>query len=73
VYALQQRLEVQAAAVGIGDDYFSIDNGAPGETRPQGRDDLGEVPGHRALVPAADLDLVAVTKETDRKPSHSGS
>jgi hypothetical protein len=60
---LQQRLEIQAAAVRVGNDDFPVDNRSLGQTRLHSRDYLGEVPGHRPLVPAADLDLVKITED----------
>ena len=42
--------------------------GALGEARPHRFDDLGEVAGHRPLLAAADLDLVAVAEDDRAEP-----
>jgi hypothetical protein len=60
---LQQGLEVQPPAIGAGYDDLAVDNG-PGRQAFQYRgDQLGKVPGHRTLVAAADLDLIAVAED----------
>ena len=63
VDALLQRLEVQPV-VG-GDDDLAVDDAPLGQFGLDRRDQLGEVAGHRPLVAAAELDLVAVA-EADR-------
>ena len=63
VDALLQRPEVQAAVAG--DHDLAVDHGARREVAPDGLHHLGEVAGHRPLLAAADLDLVAVA-EHDR-------
>ena len=60
---LLQRLEVQAV-VG-GDDDLAVDHAALRQLGSDRRDQFGEVAGHRPLVAAAQLDLVAVA-EADR-------
>ena len=61
VDALLQRLEIQAV-VG-GDDDLAVDHAAFGQLGRDRRDQLGKVAGHRPLVAAADLDLVAVAED----------
>ncbi len=60
---LEQGLEVELAVVGVRDNDLAIDHAAVRQVGPQGLDHFGEVPGHRALVPAADLHLVAVAED----------
>src|ERR1022692_228656 len=60
---LQQRLEVQLAAVGVRYDDLAVDHAALGQTRQRGADHLGEVAGHRPLIAAADLYLGAVAED----------
>ena len=66
VDALLQRLEVQAV-VG-GDDDLAVDHAAFRQLGLDRGDELGEVAGHRPLVAAAQLDLVAVA-EANRSES----
>ena len=63
VHAQLQRLEVQPA-VG-GDDDLAVDHAPLGQLGDGRRHQFGEVAGHRPLVAAAELDLVAVA-EADR-------
>jgi hypothetical protein len=58
--ALLERPEVQAARAG--DDDLAVDHCARREVAPDRLHQLGEVPGHRPLVAAADLDLLPVAK-----------
>ena len=60
VDALLQRLEVEPLA--LAHHHLAVHHAALGELRPR-LDDLGEVAGHRALVAAAQLDLVAVAED----------
>ena len=60
VDALLQRLEIQAV-VG-GDDDLAVDHAALRQLCLDRLDQFGEVPGHRPLVAAAELHLVAVAK-----------
>jgi hypothetical protein len=62
---LLEHLEVEPVAGGADHDDLAVEDAARGEVGPDGLDDLGEVAGHRLLVAAADLDLVAVS-ENDR-------
>ena len=61
VDALEQRLEVQALAVG--DDDLAVDDAALGKLGLHSFDDLGEVAGQRFFVAAAELHLVTVAKD----------
>src|SRR4051812_38112752 len=61
--ALLQRPEVEAV-VALDDD-LAVDHGSLWKGVPDGFYDVGEVAGHRPLLAAADLDLVAVA-EHDR-------
>ena len=61
--ALLQRLEVQPVAGRADHDDLAVDHAALRQVAPHRLDDLGEVPGHRPLVAAADLDLVAVAED----------
>ena len=54
-------LEVQPVAAR--DDDLAVDDALLRQVRLDRRDDLGEVPGQRALVAAAQLDLVAVPED----------
>ena len=63
VDALLQRLEVERVALGVGHDHLAVDHRPLREVGQHRRDDLGEVAGHRLLVAAADLDLVAVPED----------
>ena len=61
VDALLERLEVEP--VGGGDDDLAVDHAPLGQLGAQRLDQLREVPGHRPLVAAADLDLVPVAED----------
>ena len=68
--ALLQRLEIQAliGAAGSGDDDLAVDH-APRRQLGGGRgDQFGKISGHRSLIAAAQLDLIAVA-EQDRPES----
>ena len=71
VDALLQRPEVEAAVTG--DHDLAVDDGARREVAPDGVHHLREVAGHRALLAASDLHLVAVAEHDRAKPSHLGS
>ena len=60
-----QRLEVQPPAGAVGDHDLPVDHAAFRQLGQDRGHELGEVAGHRPLVPAADLHLVAVP-EHDR-------
>jgi hypothetical protein len=62
---LLQRAEVQGRAAGHHD--LAVHDAALGQLGPDGRDDLGKVPGERALVARAQLDLVAVAEDDAAK------
>ena len=59
--ALLQRFEIQAV-IG-GDDDLAVDHAALRQLGGGGRDQFGEVPGHRLLVAAADLHLLTVAEK----------
>jgi hypothetical protein len=65
VQPLLERPEVQRAAVGRGHHDLAVDDAARRQAPQDRLDHLREVAGHRALVAAADLHLVAVA-EHDR-------
>ena len=62
---LQQGLEVQPPAGGIRDHDLPVHHAPRRQIRGQGLGDLREIPGHRALVAAADFHL-ALVEEDDR-------
>ena len=68
VQAQLQRLEVQGAALRVDEHDLAVDDAALGQVRADRLDDLGEVPRHRPLVAAADLDLVAVPEDDRTEP-----
>ena len=61
VDALQQGVEVEPVLAG--DHDLPVDDGPRREGAADGLDQLGEVPGQWPLVPAAQLDLVAVSED----------
>ena len=61
VDALLQRLEVQPVAGG--DDDLAVEHAPVGQFGLDRLDQFGEVAGHRLLVAAAELDLVAVPED----------
>ena len=54
--------EIEVETLLGGDHDLAVEHRAPGERVPQLLDELGEVPVERALVAAAELDLVAVAE-----------
>ena len=66
VDALLQRLEIQAV-VG-GDDDLAVDHAALRQLGDGRGDQLGKVAGHRFLVAAADLHLIAVAEKNRPEP-----
>ena len=68
VQAQLQRLEVQGAALRVDEHDLAVDDAAFGQVRADRLDDLGEVPRHRTLVAAADLDLVTVPEDDRAEP-----
>ena len=64
--ALLQRLEVQAV-VG-GDDNLAVDHAALRQLGLYRGNQLGEIAGHRPLVSAAQLDLIAVAEANGPEP-----
>ena len=66
VDALLERPEVQPAVTG--DHDLAVDDRARREVAPDGLDHLGEVAGHRPLLAAADLHLVAVAEHDRAEP-----
>ena len=63
VDALLQHLELQRVALPVEHHDLAVDHRALREVGHHRVDDLGEVPGHRPLVAAADLHLVAVAED----------
>jgi len=63
-----QRLEVQPPAVPVRQHDLAVDHAAGGQLGEKSRNELGEVAGHRPLVPAADLHLVAVAEDDRPEP-----
>jgi hypothetical protein len=68
VDALLEGVEVEGVAGGVGHNDLAVDHGALGKVRLDRGDDLGEVAGHRPLVPAADLHIVAVAEDDRAEP-----
>ena len=58
---LGQGIEVEA--VGTGDHDLPVEHALVGEIALEWVDELGEVPGERLLVPAAQLDLVTLAED----------
>ena len=58
--ALQQGVEVEPVAVGVGDDDLAVDDDMVGKGLGEHREELGEVAGERPLAAAGQLDVVAV-------------
>src|SRR5262249_23733458 len=54
---------VQRTPGRVGDDDLAVDHAALRQASLDRRNDLGEVARHRPLVPAADLDLLAVAED----------
>ena len=54
-------------------DEFAVDDTSLGQLARDRLDQLGEVPGQRPLVAAAQLHLVPVAEHDARNPSHFGS
>src|SRR6266542_1896873 len=71
VDALLQRLEVEPLA--LAHHHLAVDHAARRELGARRLDDLWEVAGHRALVAAAQLDLVAVTEDDGAEAVPSSS
>jgi hypothetical protein len=61
VDAVEQRIEVEPPRTG--DDDLAVHHAALGERGAEGSEDLREVAGHRALVPAPELHALAVAKD----------
>ena len=59
---LQQRVEVQAAAVAVGHHDLTVDDAPVGQSLEEWLEELGEVAVERPLVAAGELDLVAVAE-----------
>ena len=64
---LQQRVEVQAAAIAVGHDDLAVDDAPVGEPLAKGFEELGEVAVERLLVAARELDVVAVAEHDAAK------
>src|SRR6516162_4681809 len=60
---LQQCLEVEPGARGVGDHDLPVDHAPLRELLDDLADQLGKIPGHRAFVTAADLHLAAVAED----------
>ena len=59
---LQQRVEVEAAAVAVGHHDLAVDDAPVGQSLEERLEQLGEVAVERPLVAAGELDLVAVAE-----------
>src|SRR4029450_2476475 len=60
---LLESLEVETSTRGVRDDDLAVHAASLREVRPDRVDDLREVPGHRPLVAAADLDLGSIAED----------
>jgi hypothetical protein len=65
---LLERLELEPFPGLIRHHDLAVDDGSFGQVRLDRFDHLGEVAGHRSLVPAPDLDLVAVAEHDRAEP-----
>ena len=66
--ALQQGVEVEPLAVGVGDDDLAVDDDVVGQGVAQQRQELGEVARDRPLAAARQLDVVAVAGDDAAEP-----
>jgi hypothetical protein len=65
---LLEGLELQTAHLLVGHHDLAVDDAPFGQVRLDRLDDLREVPGHRALVAAPDLDLLLVAEDDGPEP-----
>jgi hypothetical protein len=68
VDALLERLELEPFARGVWHDELAVHDAALGQVGLDRLDDLREIAGHRPRVPAADLDLVAISEHDRAEP-----
>src|ERR671919_1575362 len=65
---LLERLELEPLSRRVGHDDLAVDDDPVGQVRLDRLDQLREIPGHRPLVAAADLDLLTVAENDRAEP-----